>query len=53
MVVALDKVNCSMVNTADSWKETPVVVVAFVAVVVVLETGDESKVVDSKLVQTC
>ena len=50
VVVALDKVNCSTVNTADSSKETAVVVVVVVAVVVVEETGSDSKVVDSKLV---
>ena len=42
MVVAVDKVNCSAVNTADSSKET--------AVVVVVETGSDLKVVDLKLV---
>ena len=52
VVVAVDKVNCSTVNTADSSKETAVVVVVVVAVVVVLETGSDSKVVDLKLVQT-
>ena len=51
-VVAVDKVNCSTVNTADSSKEMAVVVVVVVAVVVVVETGSDSKVVDSKLVQT-
>ena len=48
LVVAVDKVNCSAVNTADSLKETAVVVV--VAVVVDVETGSDSKVVDSKFV---
>ena len=52
VVVAVGKVNCSTVNTADSSKETAVVVVVVVAVVVVVETGSDSKVVDSKLVQT-
>ena len=49
--VAVDKVNCSTVNTADSSKEMALVVVVVVAVVVVVETGSDSKVVDSKLVQ--
>ena len=48
VVVAVDKVDCSTVNTADSSKEMAVVAV----VVVVVETGSASKVVDSKLVQT-
>ena len=52
VVVAVDKVNCWTVNTADSSKDTAVVVVVVVAVVVLLETGSDSKVVDSKLVQT-
>ena len=51
VVVAEDKVNCSTVNTADSSKEIAVVVVVVDAVVVVVETGSDSKVVDSKLVQ--
>ena len=46
VVVAVDKVDCSTVNTADSLKQMAVVVV------VVVETGSDSKVVDSKLVQT-
>ena len=46
VIVAVDKVNCSAVNTADSSKEMAVVVV----VVVTVETGSDSKVVDSKLV---
>ena len=50
MVVAVDKVNCSAVNTADSSKERAVVVVVVVAVVVVVETGSDLKVVDSKRV---
>ena len=50
MVVAVDKVNCSAVNTADGSKETAVVVVVVVAVVVVVETGSDLKVVDQKLV---
>ena len=48
VVVAVDKVDCSTVNTADSSKEMALVVV----VDVVVETGSDSKVVDSKLVQT-
>ena len=48
MVVAVDKVNCSTVNTAKSSKETAVVVVVVVAVVVVVETVSDSKVVDWK-----
>ena len=52
MVVAVDKVNCSTVNTADSSKEMAVFVVVIVAVVVVVETGSDSKVVDSKPVRT-
>ena len=52
VVVAVDKVNCSTVNTADSLKEMVVVVVVVVAIVVALETGSDSKVVDWKLVQT-
>ena len=48
--VAEGKVNCSAVNTADSSKEMAVVVVVVVTVVVVVETGSDSKVVDSKLV---
>ena len=50
VVVAEGEVNCSAVNTADGSKETAVVVVVAVAVIVVLETGSDSKVVDSKLV---
>ena len=53
VVVAVDKVNCSTVNMADSSKEMAVVVVVVVAVVVVVETGSDSEVVDLKLVQTC
>ena len=52
VVVAVDNVeaaNCSMVNTADSSKEMIVVVVVVEGVVV--ETGSDSKVVHSKLVQ--
>ena len=49
VVVAVDKVNCSTVNTADSSKETAVVVVVVVAVVVVAETRSDSKLVDSTL----
>ena len=52
MVVAVDKVNCSTVNTADSSKETAVVVVVVVAVVVVVETGSHLEVADSRCVQT-
>ena len=52
MVVAVDKVNCSTVNTVDSSKKMAGVVVVVVAVVVIVETGSDSKVVDSKLVQT-
>ena len=52
VVVAVDKVNCSMVSRADSSKEMAVVVVVVVAVVVIVETGSDSKVVDSELVQT-
>ena len=51
VVVAEGEVNCSAVNTADGSKEAAVVVVVVVAVVVVVETGSDSKVVDSKLVQ--
>ena len=47
VVVAVDKVDCSTVNTADSSKEMAVVVV----VVGVVETGSDSNVVYSKLVQ--
>ena len=50
VVVAEGKVNCSAVNTANSSKETAVVVVVVVTVVFVVETGSDSKVVDSKLV---
>ena len=53
MVVAVDKVeaaDCSTLNTVDSSKEMAVVVVVVEGVVV--ETGSDSKVVDSKLVQT-
>ena len=49
-VVAEGKANWSAVNTADSSKETAVVVIVVVTVVVVVETGSDSKVVDSKLV---
>ena len=49
VVVAVDKVDCSTVTTADRSKEIAVVVV----VVVVVETGGDSKVLDLKLVQTC
>ena len=52
LVVAVDKVNCSTVNTTNSSKGMAVVVVVAVAVFVVVETGSDSKVVDSKLVQT-
>ena len=52
MVVAVDKVNCSTVNTAHSSKEMAVVVVVVVAVFVVVETGSDSKFVHSSLVQT-
>ena len=52
VVVAVDKVNCSTVNTADSSKETAVAVVVVVTVVVVVEAGSDSKVVDSELVRT-
>ena len=51
VVVAEGEVNCWAVNTADGSKETAVVGVVVVAVVVVVETGSDSKVVDSKLVQ--
>ena len=54
VVVAVDKVEAadsSTVNTADSLKEMAVVVVVVEGVVV--ETGSDLKVVDSKLVQTC
>ena len=53
VVVAVDKVqaaDCLTVNTADSSKEMAVVVVVVEGVV--METGSDSKVVDSKLVQT-
>ena len=53
VIVAVDNVeaaDCSMVNTADSSKETVVVVVVVEGVVV--ETGSDSKVVEAKLVQT-
>ena len=50
VVVAVDKVDCSTVNTADSSKEMAVVVVVVEGVVV--ETGSDPKVVDSKLAQT-
>ena len=50
MIVAEGKVNCSAVSTADSSRETAVVVLVVVAVVVVVQTGSDSKVVDSKLV---
>ena len=50
VVVAEGEVNCSAVHTAGGSKETAVVVVVVVAVVVVVETGSDSKVVDSKLV---
>ena len=52
VVVAVDNVealDCSMVNTADSAKEMVVVVVVVEGVVV--ETGSDLKVGDSKLVQ--
>ena len=52
VVVAVDNVqaaDCWMVNTADSSKKMVVVVVVVEGVVV--ETGSDSKVVDSKLVQ--
>ena len=49
MVVAEGKVNCSAVNTADSSKETAVVVVVVVAVVGVVETGCYLKVDDSRV----
>ena len=52
VVVAVDKVNCLTVNTADGSKGMAVVVVVVVAVVGVVEGGSGSKVVDSKLVQT-
>ena len=48
VVVVVDKIDCSTVNTADSSKEMAVVVVE----VVFVETGSDSKVVDSKVVQT-
>ena len=51
MVVAEGEVNCSAVTSTDSPKKTAVVVVVVVAVVVVVETGSDSKAVDSKLVQ--
>ena len=51
MDVVEGEVNCWGVNTADGLKETAVVVVVVEAVVVVVETGSDSKVVDSKLVQ--
>ena len=51
LVVAEGEVNYSAVNTADGSKETAVVVVVVVAVVVVVETGSDSKVVDSILSQ--
>ena len=50
MVVVEGEVNCSAVHTAVDWKET---VVGHGAVVVVVETGCCSKVVDSKFVQCC
>ena len=49
VVVAEGEVNCSVVSTADSSKKTAVVVVVVVTVVVVVETGSDSKVVESKL----
>ena len=49
LVVAEGKVNCSAVSTAYCSKATAVVVVVVVALVVVVETGSDSKVVDSKL----
>ena len=52
VVVALDSseaADCPMANTADSSKEMVVVVVVVDGVVA--ETGSDSKVVDSKLVQ--
>ena len=48
MVVVEGEVNCSAMHTAVDSKET---VVVNVAVVVVVETGSCSKVVDSKFVQ--
>ena len=53
VVVAVDKVNCSTVNTAESLKAMAVVMVVVVAVVVVVETGSDSKVADWKLLHTC
>ena len=50
VVVAVDKVDFSTVNTADSSKEMAVVVVLGEGVVA--ENGSDSKVVDSKLVQS-
>ena len=50
VVVAVDEVDCSTVNTPDSSKEMAVVVVVVEGVVV--ETGSDSKCVDWKLVQT-
>ena len=53
VVVAVDNVvaaGCSMANTADRSKGMVVVVVVVQGVVV--ETGNESKSVDSKLLQT-
>ena len=52
VVVVVDKVDCSMVNTANSSKETAVVVAVVVAVVLVVEAGSDLRLVDSKLVQT-
>ena len=51
VVVVEAEVNCSAVHTANGSKKTAVVVVVVVAVVVVVETGSDSKVVGSKLVQ--
>ena len=53
VAVAVDNVeaaDCSMVNTADSSKETVVVVVVVEGVVV--QNGSDSKIVDSKPLQT-
>ena len=46
------QVDCLTVNTVDSSKEMAVVVVVVVAVVVAVGTGGDSKVPDSKFVQT-
>ena len=47
LVVAVDKVDCSTVNTADSSKKMAVGVIVVLVVVVGVETGSDPKVVDS------